>query len=311
VIQQIGPDVQDWITLNEPMVNLVEGYMVAVAPPGEKRKMADLKAPMEGMLRAHAAAYRALHDQARARGADSIRVGIAHHLRVFDPNSDSPLDAWLANSLDQVSNWSFGEAVETGHLVLSVPFEVNVDETLPEIAGTQDFIGVNYYSRDMVSFNLSAPGDIERDVNEFSPVSDAGWEIYPEGFYRVLTAAAQRFPGKPIFVTENGIADAADSQRPAFIEDHLAAMGRAIQAGAPVVGYCYWSLMDNFEWSLGFAPRFGLYQTDYSTMNRIARPSARLFAAVAAQNQLNASGEQPMYKLSSTPLSALLGFFSR
>jgi beta-glucosidase len=111
-----------------------------------------------------------------------------------------------------------------------------------------------------------------------------GWDIYPEGFYQTLKAVAKRYPGKPVIVTENGIADANDSKRPDFMKDHLAEMARAMKDGVPVEGYCHWSLMDNFEWTSGFAPRFGLYEMDYSNFNRIPRPSAELYRQIIRDN---------------------------
>ncbi|NJL25685.1 MAG: family 1 glycosylhydrolase [Calothrix sp. SM1_5_4] len=118
-------------------------------------------------------------------------------------------------------------------------------------------------------------------------MSDLGWEIYVlEGFYRVLKAASQYAGGREIIVTENGIADSADSQRPGFLRDHLLAMHKAIQEGVRVSGYCHWSLLDNFEWAEGYEPRFGLFETDYVTLKRHMRPSGRMFAMIAESNSV-------------------------
>jgi beta-glucosidase len=95
-----------------------------------------------------------------------------------------------------------------------------------------------------------------------------------------------RFSGKPIFITENGIADAADTTRARFLLDHLAVLHRAIQEGIPVVGYCHWSLMDNFEWIEGFAPRYGLYAMDYRTRTLTLRESGKLYSKIAAENAI-------------------------
>ena len=116
------------------------------------------------------------------------------------------------------------------------------------------------------------------------PKNDMGWDIYPEGFYRVLQATAHRYPGKPIVITENGIADATDSKRGDFLRDHLTYLSKAIQDGIPVEGYCYWSLMDNFEWADGYKPKFGLYETNFETQSRTPRPSAALFEQIIRSN---------------------------
>ena len=132
------------------------------------------------------------------------------------------------------------------------------------VRGYFDFFGLNYYRKNTLM------GRKEKNISEI------GWEIYPEGLYRLLTAAHRKFK-KPIFVTENGIADAKDEKRAAFIRDHVMGMKKAMDEGADVRGYFYWSLLDNFEWDSGFGPRFGLVEVDYTTLERKIRPSARAY----------------------------------
>ena len=134
----------------------------------------------------------------------------------------------------------------------------------------QDFIGVNYYRA------VGWTNDL--------PTSDMGWAIYPSGLYEVLKELKEI--NLPIYITENGIADAEDDQRADFIADHLAATWRAIDDGADVLGYFHWSLLDNFEWDKGFGPRFGLAEVDYETMARHIRPSAEVYSRIAKRNTL-------------------------
>jgi len=149
-----------------------------------------------------------------------------------------------------------------------------------------DFIGLNYYSRDMATF------DFRRRESYFGsffahpsrPQTSAGWEIYPEGVYRLLKFLA-RFD-KPILITENGVADATDARRGPFLIRHLAEVLRAIGDGVDVRGYFHWSLLDNFEWAEGYAPRFGLVAVDDSTQTRRIRPSGRLYAQIARERAL-------------------------
>jgi beta-glucosidase len=105
-----------------------------------------------------------------------------------------------------------------------------------------------------------------------------GWEVHPEGFQRVLRAAAQS--DRPLIVTENGIATRDDRRRRDFLREHVLVLAHARRSGLPIEGYFYWSLLDNFEWLEGFAPRFGLVGVDYATGARHVRPSAALFAAL-------------------------------
>ena len=212
-----------------------------------------------------------------------VRVGMAHHLRTFDANwFFNPLDILAAHFADEGWNWMIPNALVDGHLKLNILWFVNVDERLPEIAGTQDFMGVNYYSGDLVSFNDKSMMALHDRTN--LPKTDMGWDIYPDGFSRVLDSVRTKYPNMPIIVTENGIANASDAERPGFITEHLTKLWAEIQKGADVQGYYYWSLIDNFEWVNGFTPRFGLYQMDYKTFDRIPRPSATLYHDIIQNN---------------------------
>lgn len=130
-----------------------------------------------------------------------------------------------------------------------------------------DFIGLNYYRRSAL---MGSAGGV---------LSDMGWEVDPEGIYFRLRGTWQRFH-LPLYVTENGIADARDELRPKFIKDHIEEVMRARKDGIDVRGYFHWSLLDNFEWSDGFWPRFGLFEVDYRTMERTMRKSAETYKAI-------------------------------
>jgi beta-glucosidase len=120
-------------------------------------------------------------------------------------------------------------------------------------------------------------------------VSDLGWEIYPEGLGELVRTWGRR-SGLPVYVTENGIADAADGKRGPFLERHLTELARAIAEGFDVRGYFHWSLLDNFEWAEGYEPRFGLVEVDYATQERRPRPSAHLYARIARERSVQRAG---------------------
>ena len=143
---------------------------------------------------------------------------------------------------------------------------------LNKIKNYQDFIGLNYYYR------KGFPN------NKNKLISDMSWEIYPDGIYRVLMDLKKY--KKPIYITENGIADAKDEKREKFIKEHLRWVWQTIQDGVDVRGYFYWSLLDNFEWAHGFGPRFGLVEINYETLERKIRPSAYEYAKICKTNQL-------------------------
>jgi beta-glucosidase len=277
VYREIAPTVRSFCTVNEPMVHLGGAYVMGLTPP-EKRGFEHLRDPLVGMLRAHVSAYEALHDEAKKAGR-TVAVGMAHHCRLFDPKRKwNPVDILAARALDRSFNWTVPNALETGRVAMKIPGIVAIDEEVPGLKGTQDYYGLNYYSRDLVTIGRNR-GRVEPVpmTKKGRPTNDLGWELYPKGFGRALREVYRRFPRLKIVVTENGIADAKDANRAKFIADHLAEMERAIADGVPVVGYCHWSLMDNFEWIEGFDPRFGLVEIDYATLARKMRPSAAVY----------------------------------
>ncbi|MBI4872485.1 MAG: glycoside hydrolase family 1 protein, partial [Candidatus Riflebacteria bacterium] len=277
-----------WCTLNEPVVYLGAGYGRGVFPPqhanwGEARKT------MTNLAKGHVAAFQALKRTDR-RDADgdggACLVSIAHHMRVFDPARPlHPLDVAAARTADYLFNKAFLKAITREKLIITAPNLPVVAESIPGGRGCLDFLGVNYYSRDLIQFDLKAPGFIRQTLPPGAATNDLAWEIYPEGFYRVLMSAWRDWK-LPIMVTENGIADAADSRRPEFIRRHLQEMARAMRAGVPVIGYMHWSLMDNFEWAEGFAPRFGLLAVDYATQARKPTAGARVYSEVIEKGAL-------------------------
>jgi beta-glucosidase len=188
--------------------------------------------------------------------------------------------------LAEIWNWMIPTALKTGKLTLSIPFFFHYSETLPSLVGTEDFFGINYYTRDTVQMELLPQFAVRFVTRSGSPRTDLDWEIYPKGLYRVLKEAHSRRSELPLLITENGIADRYDRQRVEFLKEHVVQLHRAIQEGTPVEGYCHWSLMDNFEWIEGFSPRFGLYEVDYSSQTRSLRASGKLFSDIARTNTL-------------------------
>jgi len=277
-VEWFGDLVDLWVTVNEPNLVVVLGYLQGRHPPAVRNPRRALVAGRH-LLEAHAAAYHAVHEvQPRAR------VGVAHHLRPMDPERPwHPLDRWVARWHSRWFNWSWLDVLCRGR----APGWFGTG-ALPECAGTLDFVGVNYYTRDRVHF---APWAVHLALGVHrptrgAPTSDFGYgEIYPEGLLRVVRQVWRGY-GKPVYVTENGLPDAQDRWRPRFLLDHLAALHAAVAEGAPVLGYYHWSLVDNFEWTEGWRMKFGLVAVDPSTQRRQPRPSASVYAEVCAANAL-------------------------
>ncbi len=267
-----------WVTINEPNVLAVSAYLWGVFPPG-KKSMGETLRVMINLAKAHAAAYHAIHEV-----QPTARVGIAHHLRPMLPTrSWSPLDRMSAGLQSALFNDFFARAAQDG--VLRLPGR---RIRLSNGANTQDFIGVNYYTQDLVSFDLSKPGDLfgRRYYPPEAQLSETGFLAnLPQGMFWSLNWA-RRF-GLPIIITENGVEDSQDKLRPRYLIEHLHQVWRAVNFNYPVKGYFHWSLVDNFEWERGWTQRFGLWELDVQTLARRKRPSVDLYAEICKQNGIS------------------------
>jgi beta-glucosidase len=266
--RRLGDLVELWCTMNEPNVQMLTGYVEGIWPPGHTDPARAGQALL-GLVKAHARGYRALKE----RGA---QVGPVVNLVVLEPASSWSLLDWAAaRTAAQAYNWSFLDAIVTGRFRLQVPGWPTIDQRVEGLKGSADFLGLNYYTRYRIRFAPRLKGMLER-VHGPGPRTDLDWEIYPDGLLRLLRQAWSRYR-LPIYVTENGIADAAGDRREAYLESHLRATSQAIEEGIPVRGYFHWSLLDNYEWHEGYHPRFGLYRVDYATQQRSPAPGFELF----------------------------------
>jgi beta-glucosidase len=284
VTNELGQLARFWVTINEPTVIAYQGYVRGEWPPG-KRDLGAAARTLVTLLRGHWLAY----ERIKMRHPD-LQVGLAHHVRVFDPARPfAPQDRLVAAAFNRVFNETVLRSLRLGRLVFPLTRAGHAGGPAP----SQDFFGLNYYTRELVRFNRRYGAELfgERVLPVGAPRSDLNWEIYPDGLYRVLRSIERE--RMPIFVTENGIADRSDAQRPEFVLTHLAAMHRAIEAGVPVRGYFHWTGFDNFEWAEGYSAKFGLIACDPATQERRLRPSARLYAEICATNQLPVSAKLP------------------
>ncbi len=279
-VDAFGDLVRYWVTINEPVVYATKGYLEGLWPPG-KRSLRLLAQVLHNMILGHARATRIIRD--RSPRTD-VQVGVAHHLRVFDPYRPIlPVDHFVA----RVGEAFFNRAVLLSMLKGQFQFPFGRGP-VPDGHDGLDFIGLNYYSRDMAALDFRYPRNY---FGSFFPHPDrpktaAGWEIYPEGIYRLLKFLGQF--DKPILITENGVADERDELRPAFLISHLQQIHRAIREGVRVEGYLHWSALDNFEWAEGRRLRFGLIHVDYDTLERTVKPSGELYAKICAMGGLDA-----------------------
>ena len=269
-----------WITLNEPVVQAFKGWVVGDWPPGKREWPGAIKA-VRRMLRTHVRAYHAIH-----RLQPEAHVSVAQHVLALSPcNERNPFDLLSVAARTYLFNNLFLDALHRGVLRFPGLFW----ERLPG-GRTLDFIGLNYYTRDFVrNSGFDVPGLVGNvcEIDHHQHVgkrNDLGWEIYPEGLGRFLRSFARY--RLPILITENGIPAERDGDKWDFIAAHLWQVARALGDGVPVIGYLYWSLLDNFEWADGYRARFGLVEVDFATQERTVHESARRLARVIERGEL-------------------------
>jgi beta-glucosidase len=282
-VRELGDLCRLWCTINEPVVFAIQGYLFGVFPPGH-RSWPETFRIVGGLLRGHGAAAAAI------RGVDpALAVGLVHQVRLYEPARPTWADRAVAALRDYLFNGIVLHSLRSGWPAAQVgvpPSEAAM------LRGSCDFIGVNYYTRERITFDGRAAGMV---FSRGAPAPDAEWsdrgrdgqpysEIYPDGLYRALVRFAAL--GVPLYVTETGLPDADDDQRPAYIRRHLAAVHRAITGGVDVRGFFWWTLVDNFEWAEGWGLRFGLYAHDEHTGERRPRPSGQFYASIARANAL-------------------------
>lgn len=273
VVRELGAGIRYWVTVNEPTVYVKHAYVVGDWPPCERRAWGRALLVFANMARAH----RAARARIRSRMPGAL-VGFAHSAPVLQPCDPSRWSdrtaAWVR---DAALNRAFFSLLGAGIPGAPVPF---------------DFVGINYYTRAVV--RGTGPGLIPFAGTEClsnhhadrGPRSDVGWEVYPAGLLQTLRRFSRY--GVPLVITENGIATTDEELRSAFLLAHLAQLGQAVEEGIDVRGYFYWSLMDNFEWTAGTSPRFGLFAVDYSSLERSARPALHDYAAICRANRMTA-----------------------
>jgi beta-glucosidase len=289
VAARLGDRVRAIATLNEPWVVADHGYRNGTHAPGRSDPAAALAASHH-LLVAHGLGMQAIRAAAPATPA-----GIVLNLSPQHPASSHPLDLEATSAEhDWLNRWYLDPLV--GRAYPEVPSwaaglvrdEVR-DGDMDLIAAPLDFLGVNYYNQRRVP----SPRLASIEPRESRELTGMGWEVYPAGLVEVLEFVVSRTGALPLYITENGAAypvdevdPARDPARVSFLRRHLDAALDALERGVPLRGYFAWSLLDNFEWALGYGPRFGIVHVDYVTLERRVRDSGRFLGAVARSGQL-------------------------
>jgi beta-galactosidase len=297
MFDRLGDRVRYWLTLNEPWCVVDGGYFHGWHAPGIKDRALGYRAG-HNLIRAHAYAV----DRYRAGRHNRGAIGFALNTSYSFPVSDKPEDTAAAERcLLNFGGW-FGDppyygdypAVLRERLGSLLPEFTPADARL--LKGSMDFIGLNYYTSERVR-HAAGSGPMEAEVVPQPGVAKTsmGWPIVPEGLYRVLHWLADRYPGLPVYITENGAplddqpdetGFVDDQDRIAFLRDHIAAAGTAMAEGVDLRGYFVWSLLDNLEWSDGFAKRFGIVRCDHQTQRRTIKASGHWYAKLIDAGKL-------------------------
>jgi beta-glucosidase len=294
MFRRLDGRVKMWATINEPWVITDGGYLHGALAPGHRNRF---EAPIasHNLLRSHALAVQAY----RAEGRHGI--GLVVNIEPKYPASKSADDLAATARADAYMNRQYLDPVFLG----AYPAQLReiFGEAWPEwpaedfalIREPIDFLGVNYYTRNVVRFDPDSWPLRASPVRQKRAVyTETGWEVFPRGLRDTLVWVKERYGNPTVYITENGAAfvdpatvngsGLADPKRVKYLKSHLLAVRDAIKAGCDVRGYYAWSALDNLEWSLGFSKRFGIVHVDFATQKRTAKDSAHFYAKVIATN---------------------------
>lgn len=292
----LGDRVTHWITLNEPWCSAFLGYSSGRHAPGRTNHADAVRAAHHLML------GHGLGVQAIRAACPTARVGVTLNLYPVTPADDGEGAAEAARSIDGLQNrWFLDPILRGGYpddvradLAGTTDFAHEQDGDAAVIAEPLDFLGVNYYTRHTVRLS-TYPGSAGVEFEPTGlPRTAMGWDIDHTGLEEVLLRITREYGPIPLVVTENGAAfddvvgpdgSVDDLERRDYIAAHLRACGDAIAAGAPLIGYFVWSLLDNFEWSHGYAKRFGIVRVDFATQERTVKQSGRWYADFLAAHR--------------------------
>jgi beta-glucosidase len=296
LFRRLGDRVRNWITINEPTIYAYCGYMTGEFPPGRKLALRPLLACAYHLSLAHARLCAAWQET----GRDGM-IGLAHHAVWVEPaRADNDRDREAAAFMDDMANRTVLDPLLSATYPRRVLSRLGrflppgLERDIPALRSPGTYVGINYYARNAYRWSRLTP--LLHAVEHRAPESSrsAMWEIFPRGLYLTLKRLQTEYGNPPCVVTENGfpLLDAPgrdpldDPERIRYIREHVLAMGQAIAEGADCRGYFYWSLMDNFEWNLGLAMRFGLLRTDFQTQARAWKASARWYSRLVTTNAL-------------------------
>jgi len=278
MFQEFQSEVTYWSTFNEFNLVPVSGWLEGGFPPG-KTDFHLFATVSKHMLMGHVQTYLEFKKLSRTK---KHQVGAILAILEARPYNRWFILDWLAAYYEErIWMQAMIEFFATGRYHVKLPFRDSFTYTDTDGIRAMDFFGINYYTRTAVVFNFFSPTFYYRIQLPGFPKTDMGWAIYPEGLYFAVKRYASL--GVPIIITESGVADATDTIRARFIQQHLYVLSEILRAGYDVRGFYYWSLLDNFEWLEGFEKRFGLFEVDYKTFKRTLREGSKEYQKIIRQ----------------------------
>ncbi len=299
VVERLGDRVKDWATLNEPLCSAWIGHLEGRMAPG----LTDLTAAVRASYHLHLG--HGLAVQAIRAASSDARVGIVNNLSPIEPASASEADIAAARRADgHINRWWLDPILGRGYpqdMVEEYGVELPLQPgDLETIAAPLDWLGLNYYFRQIVTADPDGPAPRAKQVSvPGARLTHMDWEVHAEGLEQLLLRLTEEYGVGRIYVTENGSAyedvvaadgSVHDPERVRYLEEHLAACARAVAEGAPLAGYFAWSLMDNFEWAYGYDKRFGLVHVDYATQRRTVKSSGLRYAELIREHAARRAG---------------------
>ena len=280
VFNEYSDRVKYWCTVNEPGVVAIQGYLTGMFPPGVKNGQLAGEV-YKNLLESHVQIY---HKLKKHRNSSKVKIGIVKNINQFEPWRRYHLFDWIFTlAMNHIFNWSAIKFFKTGKLRFRVPFLMWNSHDNKNAKNSLDFFGLNYYSHNHIKFNPFKEDFSDLMYKKSDTLTDMPYTIYPEGIYRAIKLVSTL--GYPIIITENGVADKKDKIRSEYIMKYLYAVRKSIEDGYNVVGYYYWSLMDNFEWAFGYDMKFGLYEVDFKTQERKLREGSKSFINVVKRDE--------------------------
>jgi beta-glucosidase/6-phospho-beta-glucosidase/beta-galactosidase len=272
MIQEFHPQVDFWITFNEPQIFATMAYTAGVFPPGEKSSflsMLDLvfyQGETIQSLHLMSQSHHQIYDWAKKQ-FPQIQIGISQHMGFH--NGKNFFSRMLSKYTGEFMNWFFPDLIK----------------------GKMDFFGFNYYGAEWIKLTGV-------DIDPDEEYSEAGRAVYPQGLYLIMKQIHERYPTLPQFITENGISDATDWLRPSYLIEHLLAINAAQKENIKVLGYIFWTLTDNMEWSDGYCPKFGLVRVNRKyQMQREIRPSFYLYQRIIKEKKISSLERESSWEI--------------